>query len=464
MTGCGTAALDLGTSRIKLAVLRPNGSLERMPAVDAPTHRHEGDRVESDPEAWLTIAADLLDGLASEKEAPVLLGLACQRSSFLLWESDSGRPVTPLISWQDRRGVTWCRRHADDVAEIRKRTGLLPTPHYMGPKLAVMLEEDPALRDGLGRGQLMAGTLDTYLIRQWGGQNEFETEPTMAARTLMMDIESGDWDPDLLEKFGVPRKALPWIVPTLGSRIQFRDRFVLQCRLADQTAALLAFGDIGQPSTLVNLGTGGFVLHPARSPAISDPATGYLCAPLPFTECAYPYIHEGTLNGLSEALMPYRDMTPVWPEADPCPHAFCVPDSAGVGAPFWRSDVGPLYTAEAEALEPGDKFRVVLEGVIFRVAAMIEDLDAASETLPVVLSGGVGRIEGLAAGLAGAIGRGVARSKTVDATLYGAARLAALDPASVPLVEREDAQAGDACAYLREKFERWKVWVGQVLG
>ena len=177
-------AIDLGSTRFKFGCIDDTGRLSRVSAVPAPrlggsdlirevdaaTFLH---RVES---LWNHFDGDLF-GLP--------FGLVCQRSTFLVWDRRSGQSLTPVISWQDRRAADWCERHADADELVRRRTGLLLSPHYAGPKLAVLMRDDPELAARLGAGEALFGTLDAWLTWVWTDGAVHRTDLTLAARTAI---------------------------------------------------------------------------------------------------------------------------------------------------------------------------------------------------------------------------------------------------------------------------------------
>ena len=151
----------------------------------------DGGRYESDALAYAETAdAVLAECLAQTPGASHFppLGLCSQRSSFLIWERASGKPVTPLISWQDDRGAESCAALRDSEDTIRELTGLPLTPYYLAPKLRVLLREHPAWRERLLSGEWLLGTLDTFLIWRWTDGKQHVIDVSMAARTLLMDI------------------------------------------------------------------------------------------------------------------------------------------------------------------------------------------------------------------------------------------------------------------------------------
>ena len=157
-------ALDLGTTAIKAGSLDQHGELGNIVVRHAPEIIVTGGRYESAALAYAAVAEQVLSVCIAQAGDCRSLGLCSQRSSFLVWEQDTGQPLTPLISWQDNRGSSSCDALREHERSIRSLTGLPLTPYYFAPKLRVVLQDNPGWRARLERGELRAGTLDTFLI------------------------------------------------------------------------------------------------------------------------------------------------------------------------------------------------------------------------------------------------------------------------------------------------------------
>jgi len=442
-------ALDLGSTRIKLGAL---GSDERLRLLDTRASPPvNGSRLirESDPVRWLELVGEMLATTAGDFP----LGISSQRSSFLLWRRADGKPETPLISWQDRRARDWCGRHPHLQGLLSKAAGLRLSAHYAGPKLASLLQQRPDWQSGLASGALLFGTLDSWLIWALSGRRAHITDLSMAARTGMLALDSGDWSDALLRAFGVPRACLPRVVASTGQALPLTGSLRLAASLADQSASALALLD-GR-STLVNFGTGAFVLHVGV--AGGDRVPGYLTAAL-LGNATTRFALEGTINGAGPSLDACAPAPTDLPENDPCPDGFALPDRAGIGSPHWRPGLGPLFSASAQGLEGPQRRRVMLEGLLYRVREILDGLGVAGGNGRVLLSGGLVRDPALAQGLAALLQRPVEVLAEAEAGLLGAARLAAgLSPcAQVTTKVVAPASAG---AYLQDKYPRWRNWL-----
>jgi glycerol kinase len=486
-------ALDLGTTRIKAGLLSRDGTLGGIVSRHAPRLSADSGRYESDALAYAetadTVLAECLaqtevrprhgwaepsgagagashflpqtaDFVGNVSEVRPPLGLCSQRSSFLIWERASGKPVTPLISWQDDRGAESCAALLDRESTIRELAGLPLTPYYLAPKLRVLLHEHPAWRERLLSGAWLLGTLDTFLIWRWTGGKQYLVDASMAARTLLMDINSRQWSPALCELFGIPLQILPQIKPSAGLELQLENGLLLQASMGDQSAALVASIATGQPEALVNLGTGGFVV--CYLPENRRAPDGYLQT-LVWQDAARQ-VHlagEGTLNSIAAALKPYPAKACCVEELA-SDDIFCVAEPSGLGAPYFRSDLGLTFSEPVEHLPPQRMALLLQEGIIFRVTRILEDFQRELGIERVYLSGGLSGLPCLQLGIAQCVPFAAYRLLQTDTSLSGAAQLAA-GMVSTGARKAEPIETSRHASRLREKYLRWKNWLDGLL-
>jgi glycerol kinase len=452
-------ALDLGTTAIKAGRLTADGELAGVVSRPAPAIAAQGGRYESDALAYAeTAEAVLAECLGQTGALP--LGLCSQRSSFLLWDRASGQPVTPLISWQDDRGAASCTELHAQAARIRALSGLPLTPYYLAPKLRVLLREHPAWHDRLASGTWLLGTLDTFLIWRWSGGKQHVTDVSMAARTLLLDARTQQWSVEACALFGIPLQALPQLLPSAGMGLQLDNGLILQASVADQSAALFASIAPGRAEALVNLGTGGFVvcyLPPGRSAP-----EGYLQT-LVWQDAAQrvQQAAEGTLNSIAAALQPYP-VTDCRPEEMASDDIFCLAEPSGIGAPYFRGDLGLIFSAPVDHLPPRQIGLLLQEAIVFRVARILEDFAREFGITRAFLSGGLSALPCLQEGIAACVPFSVCRLPQADASLSGAARLAAGMTAGVSAAA-ESIVTPSATPALAAKYRRWQAWLDGLL-
>lgn len=451
------AALDLGTTAIKAGLLSAEGVLHAVVSHPAPVVASQDGRYESDALAYAETAEAVLAQCLRQTNEAVPLGMCCQRSSFLIWARDSGQPVTPLISWQDGRGAASCATLRPHEAHIRELSGLPLTPYYLAPKLRVLLHAHPEWRARLERGEWLLGTLDTFLLWRWTGGQSHVTDASMAARTQLMDITRGDWSEELCALFDVPISALPTIRSSFGAPLPLENGLLLQASLADQSAALAASIESGGAEALVNLGTGGFVV--CYLPEGKRPLPGYLQT-LVWRDAAGRscMAAEGTLNSIASALAN-------WPVGESRPEKmansaiFALAEPSGIGAPYFRSDLGLRFSAPVEHLAPAEIAILLQEGIVFRVARILEEFSAGFGISQAYLSGGLSALPCLHQGVAACAPVDVYLLSQSESSLTGAAKLATGWSASDARQAVPVAHAFASAPRLADKFLRWKAWL-----
>lgn len=454
-----SVALDLGSTRLKAAALRADGSLTPLGSGAPPPLAGRDPARTFDAAKLLIRATRLLRRALRDLPRGMPLGIASQRSSFVLWDRATGRPAIPALSWQDRQAAGWCERHARLAPVVERLTGLRLSPHYAACKLAFLMGRDRRLRADLASGRLLFGTLETWLLWNWTEGRRHATDLTMAARTLLADPLRGGWSEGMLELFGVPRAAMPGILPTFASRgIPTFLGSTVRARAADQASAALAVTGWKPGITMVNLGTGCFVLRTTGSRWTSVP--GYLSGPILATPRLRRYALEGTINAGGAVADRFHPGPTPFPKM-PAPDAFCLPDDAGIGAPHWRAGRRLTFSPAAAKLSGGEKRRVVLEGILFRVREILEGISGCRSDR-ILVSGGLAREPFVAAGLASCLERPVEVLPEAETTLLGAARLAAgLPPAAGLAAHRVDPDPRGG--YLPAQFRRWLEWSGKSL-
>ena len=388
-------AVDQGSTGTKAALVDAVG--RRLAESSRPVARTaRGASIEHDPEALAETVETCLEEVTAVAR-PAGLGLTCQRSTCLVWERQSGRPLTRALSWQDTSEAQRIESLAARAGEVARRTGLHLSPHYAAPKLARLLDELPEGRRRAAAGELVAGTLDAFLAQRLTG--EATTEPGHAGRTLLYNLDTGDWDDELCDLFGVPRAALPRLLPSAAPRGEWRGLPLLAVA-GDQQAALLGHGGWRPGVVAAHFGTGAFVLASCGdSPVRRD---GLLSAVLAATAGGRRFQLEGTVNSAGSAVDWACRLTgerlDAWRDRrlDPRRLPRVVPSFAGLGAPFWRPGAAAEITGLRHEHDGAAIVGGVLAGVAQRVIDCVEaiaDAGVAVETLRV--SGKLTRLRGL---------------------------------------------------------------------
>jgi glycerol kinase len=358
-------------------------------------------------------------------------GLTCQRSTFLFWDPVSGRPLTPALSWQDRRGEDLCRALSRQEGKIRRRTGLRLTPYYSASKIRWLLDRSPSLRRRAERGEVRGGTLDSFLLHRLTGGRSWSTDPTHAARTLLMNLRRQEWDPELLDLFRIPAPLLPPIRPSAYPAGELELRSIslpFSATLGDQQAALIGLGCRKEGDLALNYGTGAFaILNTGRRP---KRRAGLLTSVAWSAPQEASYLLEGTVNSAGSALewigrltrrnLEIRRQRTNW---DRLP--LVVPSFAGLGAPHWIGRARGAILDLDLATDPGDLEAGVLAGIAARISEIVAEM-RRGKIFPrrIVAGGGLARRAGFLPLQAALLGRTLERSLVTEGSCRGAALLA----------------------------------------
>lgn len=450
-------SLDMGSSQIKVGLLNEYGHIELQGHEVSPQLKGRGPIRVANPQIFLKKATQLLQQCNAPKHTP--MGISSQRSSFVLWNSRTGRTLTPLISWQDLRAAAWCTAHRDLAEEVRARTGLPLSPHYAASKLALLLETETDLRRAAQRNQLRFGTLETYLIWNWTGGSVHHTDLSMAARTQLLDRERQDWCPRLLELFGIPAGILPQIVKTPFA-YENSTQYPIQATAADQAACALPIFMAEPGVAFINAGTATFLMRAVAG----APPDGVLAALLPGV-AGQPAtsIWEAPVNAGARVLRGFKLQTELIRQAeDPFPGCFGIADSAGLAAPYWRPEMGEMLSAEARALDFNGRQRVMFESLLFRVHQVLDLLFAGEKPEKVILAGGLSSRYDYSQTLASLLETPLYVLREKEMSLWGVSWLAT-QAHQAPKFHQKQLQRRFAGTYLTAKYPSWQAWMEQTL-
>ena len=403
--------------------------------------------VEHDPlEIWRSQAATIDEVLARARANAadiVAVGLTNQRETSLLWERRSGQPLGPAIVWQDRRTADRCAalRARGLEPEVARRTGLLLDPYFSGTKLAWMLDHYPGARDRARRGELAFGTVDSWLAWQLSPRHEHVTDPTNASRTLLYDLQAGDWSEPMLELLDVPRECLPRIVPSCGAGITVtlggRD-LPLAGIAGDQHAALFGQACFDAGMAKNTYGTGCFMLlNTGAEPLVSR---SRLLTTLAWQrpDGARRFALEGSVFVGGAVVQWLRDgLGLIARAADIEALAGTVPDNGGVylvpaftglGSPHWDPDARGTIVGLTRGTQRGHLARAALEAIAFQSAELLAAMqqDARAPLREMRVDGGATANDLLMQFQADILGVPVVRPKVIETTALGAAWLAGL--------------------------------------
>jgi glycerol kinase len=436
--------------------------------------------VEHDPmEIWertQEVIRDAMQAAGVQAKDLAAIGITNQRETTLVWDPKTGEPYHRAIVWQDTRTSRICRELAEEGGKdrFRRKTGLPLSTYFSGPKLEWLLENVGGLREAAEQGDAVFGNVDTWLIWQLTGgakRGAHVTDVTNASRTMLMDLESLDWDDDILEAMGIPRRMLPAIRPSSDPGLYGKTTpdgplggEVPVCGdLGDQQAALYgqACYEVGDAKN--TYGTGCFLLLNTGAEAVPSKSglittVGYQIGDRPAV-----YALEGSI-AITGALIQWlrdnlglieksSDIETLAASVEDSGGIYIVPAFSGLFAPYWRTDARGVIVGLTRYIHKGHIARAAVEATAYQSREVLEAMrkDSGVELKELKVDGGMVVNDQLMLFQADILGVPVVRPKVNETTALGAAYAAGL---SVGFWNNE--------SELRANWAEDKVWQPQM--
>ncbi|MCX7014413.1 MAG: glycerol kinase GlpK [Candidatus Sumerlaeota bacterium] len=479
-------AIDQGTTGTTVLLVNEEGEIVDRAYREITQYYPRPGWVEHDPEEILAGVLDLAGQIISRAPSRVRgIGITNQRETVLLWDRKSGRPVHRAIVWQDRRTADLCRALKTDESLFRQRTGLFLDPYFSGTKIVWLLDSDPRIRSAAENGDLLAGTIDTWLVWNLTGGASHVTDVTNASRTLCCNIHTGAWDIDLLAKLNLPRSLFPAIHPSRHAFGECRvkglpDGLPIAGIAGDQQAALFGQGCVRPGLTKNTYGTGCFLLsfQGAKAAIPVEPVLA-TAASSPAAEPAYAL--EGSVFIAGAAVQWLRDeLKIIQTSAETEAIAESVPDTSGVvvvpafvglGAPHWDPDARGAIFGLTRGAGRAHLVRAVLESIAYQTADLLSIPSLNKNLNELRVDGGACQNNFLMQFQADVLGVPVNRPVNVETTALGAAYLAGLqlgvwrDAGEIERLRRVDRvfEPRISDARREELLSRWRDAVKRVL-
>jgi glycerol kinase len=450
-------AIDQGTTSSRAMVFRGDISVAAVAQQEFPQHfpasgwvEHEGEDIWT---STVITCRDALERAGLKARDIAAIGITNQRETTVVWDRATGQAVHRAIVWQDRRTADICLRLKSEGLEatISAKTGLIIDPYFSGTKVAWILDSVPGARRRAEAGDLLFGTVDSYLLWRLTGGKVHATDATNASRTLLFNIHTGQWDDDLLRVLRVPRSMLPEV---MDSSYRFGDSasdlfggaIAISGIAGDQQAATIGQACFSPGMIKSTYGTGCFAL-------LNTGATPVASKNKLLTTIAYQlegkrtYALEGSIFVAGSAVQWLRDglgiikqaadSGPLADTSDPAQSVYLVPAFVGLGAPYWNPRVRGALFGLTRSTSAAELAHAALESVCYQTVDLWEAMradwpQAIAANVVLRVDGGMTASDWTMQRLADLLDAPVDRPMIQETTALGAAYLAGLSAGVYP--------------------------------
>ncbi len=488
-------AIDQGTTSSRVLLYDKKGRVVGVGQTPFQQYFPQPAWVEHDlEEIWTSVETSAKEALRTAGvgiQDVCAIGLTNQRETVGLWQRSSGHPLGRAIVWQCRRTADLCekmRKHKGLEKKINALSGLWLDPYFSGTKIQWLLK-NKYWRRRAGKGELCAGTIDSFLLHRLSGGESFATDVTNASRTLLMNLKTLTWDETLLKTFQVPRECLPKVQPTAsvfgvtkGASV-FGQGIPILAMVGDQQAALFGQGAWKKGEVKCTFGTGSFILLnlgekplwsknrlittvawqlSGRKPLYAFEGGAFVCG------AAVQWLRDGL-----ELFEHSRDVEALARKVSDTGGVWVVPALSGLGAPHWRAEARGVILGLSRGSTKAHLARALLEGMALQNADILEAMqrDSQVKLQSLRVDGGATENSLLMQMQADVLNTKVVRPKDVETTVRGAAWLAGLqagfwtDKELMTLTSHEHTEFRPSlkAAERRHKLSLWRKAVGHAV-
>ncbi len=435
--------LDQGTHASRASIFTENGLLVEQAKEDIRLSRISHEEIEQAPDEILNSMVSTINRLDSHNLSHTKnCAIVTQRSTVVAWHADTGKSLSPAISWQDRRAATCLHSYKSQAKNIKSITGLPLSAHYGAGKILWLLENSQSVRRALSENKLLIGPLASFLLFNLIKERPYLVDHCNAHRMMLLDLHTLDWSAELTRLMGIPGNLLPECKP-----VQWHYGHLKICNLAvnvvsgDQNAALYCRGQPQRGDVLINLGSGAFLLSCVDQ---IIPSTDLLCGIASSNKKGQEYLLEGTVNGAGSALgwaqeyFPVEDLfsqLPTWLRQIKSPPVF-INTVGGLGSPWWKTATTPCFIQHGK-ITAESRYVAIIESIVFLIQHNLDHFKKHIDLKTLTISGGLSQLDHLCQRLSNLSSLPVTRFEDKEATARGAAWLAAGCPDSWTLNKQD---------------------------
>lgn len=429
-------SIDQGTTSSRAIVFSDTGDVLHTAQRELKLGYPHSGWVEQKPDDIIADTLWCVEDCLKHHADVVAMGITNQRETTILWDKDTGKAVYNAIVWQDRRTAEYCASLKTNEAMVRDKTGLLLDPYFSATKINWVLKNVAGARQAAEAGQLLFGTVDSFLLWHLTGGQVHATDMTNASRTMLFNIHTLQWDDDLLALFDIPKSLLPEVKENVAD-FGFYKNIPITGMAGDQQAALIGQGCVTAGMIKSTYGTGCFALmNIGTEPKISEhkllTSIGYV------VNGKRAYVLEGSIFVAGAAIQWLRDEMEFFVSAGESEAlansvsdtngVYFVPAFTGLGAPYWNPDVRGALFGLTRGTTKAHITRAALEAQAYQTCDLMGAMIADSGVTPSVMrvDGGLVQNNLMAQFLSDMLDMQVDIPKSVETTALGATYLAGI--------------------------------------
>ena len=473
--------IDQGTTSSRSIIFDQNANIQASAQEEYPLIFPEDGWVEINPEHIYRSVVTTLNSL--DLSGIEYAGLTNQRETTVIWDRDTHEPIYNAIVWQDRRTSDYCRSinsEAND-ALIKNKTGLLLDSYFSATKIKWLLDNVEGARKKAKAGKLCFGTIDTYLLYRLSNGKIHKTDITNASRTMLYNINTLEWDRELLDFFDIPESLLPEVLHSDANFGQLSDlnNITVHGILGDQQAALFGQGCLNKGELKSTYGTGCFLMaNVGEKPILSK--DGLLTTIGYSLKGKVSYAIEGSIYAAGTTVQWLRDNLEFFPASElseqylkpngDSNNVHFIPAFTGLGAPYWNSDIRASYHGMARDTSKADMINAAFNSITYQTKDIVDCLKNIDiELKSLKIDGGMVANKVFTQQIANLLNTNVLVPDNKESTARGAAVLAGVASQiyDIELVEQQkrteikpEVQANE---FMLNDYKRWKNLINKAL-
>lgn len=442
-------AIDQGTTSSRAIIFDHGGNKVAMSQQEFPQYFPKPGWVEHDAlEIWDSVQSVISDVMIKSQIKPykiAAIGITNQRETTIIWDRHTGKPIYHAIVWQSKQTSQIAEQLIKDGYKdmIHAKTGLVIDSYFAATKIKWILDQVPGAREKAAKGDLLFGTIDTWLLWNLTGHRVHATDVTNASRTMLFNIHKLDWDQDILDLLDIPRAMLPEVKPSsaiygyTGDYHFFGVQIPIAGIAGDQQAALFGQAAYDKGSVKNTYGTGAFiVMNTGLEPTLSD--NGLLTTIAYGLNGQVHYALEGSIFVAGSAVQWLRDGLQLFEhaseseamavKAESTGGVYVVPAFTGLGAPYWDQEVRGAMFGLTRGTNRGHIVRATLESIAFQTRDVVDTMvkDTGLPLTALTVNGGASRNNFMMQFQADILQTPIKRAAMEETTALGAAFLAGL--------------------------------------